>query len=121
MTQQSSTHTFKFTLQTFAGDEYDFQVTGEFIPGAPAARDEYGRKTECDTSDDWELHEILVDGEDRIIDDAFASLFERYDYRKKGFVMMTANDLEEKIKEEMQYCLKFSAQYGDGNEMPLPF
>jgi hypothetical protein len=115
------THTFKFTLQTFAGDEYEFKVTGEFIQGAPAVRDEYGRKTECDTFDDWELHEVLIDGEEREITEAFASLFERYDYRKKAHVPMTANDLEEKIKEEMQYCLEFKNEYGDGNEMPLPF
>lgn len=111
------TTTFSFELVDFDGNEVIFTVEAEIIAPEPAARDEYGRPTECETAGQILFDNVEVDGKERHVNDALASIFECYDRRTRSFRPMTATDLEDKIREEIIHQINFSAEFGD----MLPF
>ena len=85
------------------GHEHTIFVAANAIPGHDAARDNFGRPTECDTADEFEIVEIRVDGVlyDGQIDDVFASQFWRYDRHRKTHVRHTAKTLIDEIENEL--------------------
>lgn len=107
------TTTFSFSLCDFEGNEIEFVVEAEITEGAPAARDEYGRPTEAETAAEILFDSAEVNGKERKIDDALASMFECYDYRTKSLRPMRAADLEAKIREEIAYQINFREEYSD--------
>ena len=107
------TTTFSFELIDFDGNEIQFAVEAEIIAPEPAARDEYGRPTECETAGEILFDTVEVDGKERRITDALASMFECYDRRSRSFRPMTAADLEDKIREEIIHQINFREEFGD--------
>jgi hypothetical protein len=83
--------------------EHTLFIAAEFEPGHDAARDEYGRPTECDTDDEFNIIEIRVDGilYEGDIDDVFASQFWRYDRTRNTHVRHTAKTLIDEIENEL--------------------
>jgi hypothetical protein len=83
--------------------EHTLFIAAEYEPGRDAARDEYGRPTECDTAHEFEIIEIRVDGVlyDGKIDDLFASQFWRYDSSRCTHVRHTAKTLINEIDDEL--------------------
>jgi hypothetical protein len=83
--------------------EHTLFIAAEVEPGRDAARDEYGRPTECDTDDEFNIIEIRVDGilYEGEIDDLFASQFWRYDSSRCTHVRHTAKTLIDEIEFEL--------------------
>lgn len=100
--------TTTFHLETVHGTESLITVTGEFLEGSPAACDGYGRPTECDTDDEWEILEIEVDGVSVEISDAVASEFIAMGGK------MSARDFE-------AYCIEMLNYERDFGGCALPF
>ena len=84
-------------------NEHTLHVSAEITPGHVAARDEYGRPSECYTDPKFNEFEIHVDGclYDGQFDDVFASQFWRYDNRTKMHVRHTWDTLIDEITEEL--------------------
>ena len=85
-------------------NEHTIHASAEFIAGHDAARDEYGRPTECGTANEFDILEIHVDGivYDGRFDDVFASQFWRYCERRKTHVRHTWTSLYDEISEQLE-------------------
>lgn len=102
--------TTTFYLETTNGTEAKITVTGEFIEGARAATDEYGRPTECDTCDEWEIGSVEIDGKIADITDEFCCEFLVYDGRARHSRTMKAAEFENAIIDALNFERDFRSQ-----------